>query len=465
MKKIIYSLFVLVFLMSCAANKPPKEKKQSTKDLLAQAYTFGFPLVLMDMTKELDTNVIEPDPQTGKAPLNQFVHHQVDPKKDLQLSTAWLDLSHGPVVLELPNTEGRFYFMPMLDAWTNVLMTPGKRTTGSDPRKFVIVGPKWEGDIPPGTEFIRSKTNLMWIVGRTQASNDKEREKIADIQKEYKLYPLEFLGRTFTPPEGIIYANLDMQPAVQKIFTLTGEDFFKRLNDLMKDNPPTGDDAIFMKKLAEINIAPGKDFNLKDFDKKDQAFITHLPMAMKDKFELERDRVLVDHVGWFTVRSMGAWGTDYSKRAVIAYVGFGTNQDEEAIYPFISRDVEGNKFTSSKRYILHFEADEVPDTNSFYSFATYKPDGYLFGEKETVGLISQDRRMKFNEDRSLDIYIQKESPGKDKESNWLPTPDGEFLVGAQLYLPKLETITDSWTLPPVFEAGSKVKISENLTEE
>lgn len=463
MKKITYSLLLLLLILSCAHRKP--ENKKETKELLVQAYTFGFPMIMMDMTKEIDTNVERPDPLSGRAPINQFVHHEWDKRKELQLSTAWLDLSQGPLVLELPDTEGRFYFMPMMDAWTNVFMSPGKRTNGPGAKKFVIVGPKWDGNIPVGTEFIRSKTDIMWIIGRTQGSGDKDRSAVKKLQAEYKLYPLENLGKTYTPPESVANPDLDMQPAIDKVFATPGEQFFQRLNILMKNNPPTGEDFLLMKKLAKIGIGPGKSFKLKDFDKKEQAFIKSLPPLMKERFELDREQFLADHVGWFTVRDMGAYGTNYSKRAVLAFVGFGTNQDEDAIYPFISRDVEGNKFVSDKRYILHFEADEIPETNAFFNLSTFKPNALVLNHQDAFASVSLTRKFKFNPDRSLDIYIQKESPGKDKEANWLKAPEGEFLIGAQLFWPKMENITESWSLPPVYEAGAKIKLTENLTEE
>lgn len=463
MKKIIYSLFLLLLILSCAHREP--ENKKETKELLVQAYTFGFPLIMMDMTKEVDTNVDTPDPKSGRAPLNQFVHHELDADKDLQLSTAWLDLSQGPQVLELPDTEGRFYFMPMMDAWTNVFMTPGKRTGGPEAKKFVIVGPKWDGNIPVGTEFIRSKTDLMWIIGRTQSSGSKDLSKVKNLQQEFKIYPLDHLGKTYTPPEGMANPNLDMQPSIERVFATSGDKFFERMNLLMKTNPPSGEDFLLMKKLAKLGIGPGKKFKMSKFDKKEQAFIKYLPIQMKERFEIDRQQFLADHVGWFTVRDMGVYGTNYTKRAVLAFIGFGTNQDDDVIYPFISRDVEGNKFVSDKRYVLHFEPDEIPQTNAFFTLSTFRPDSIVLNHEEGFSSVSLNKKFKFNPDRSLDIYIQKESPGKDKESNWLRVPEGEYLIGARLFWPKMENITETWSLPPIYEAGAKVKLTENITQE
>lgn len=462
MKKIIYSLFLLLVILSCAHRRP--ETKKATTELLVQAYTFGFPLVMLDMLREIDTNVTHPDPSSGRAPLNQFVHHQSDEAAELQLSTAWLDLSLGPQVLEIPDTEGRYYFMPMMDAWSNVFMSPGKRTTGPGARKYVLVGPEWNGEIPEGLEFIRSKTDLLWIIGRTQASGKSDIVKVKKLQNEYKLYPLESLGRIYQKPLGIKNNNLDMQPPFFKIFATSGEQYFQRLNTLMKHNPPTGEDYLLIKKFETIGISPGKKFDIEKFDEKEQSFIKNLPKLMKERFEVERQLFLAEHTGWFTPREMGNYGTNYSKRAVLAYVGFSTNQDEDAIYPFISRDAEGRKFISDKRYVLHFRPEEIPETNAFFSFATFHPDSLVLNHQKAFSSLFSHRDLKTNPDRSLDIYIQKDSPGKEKESNWLRVPEGEFFIGAQLFWPKLENMTDSWTLPLVYEAD-KVRISEHLTEE
>jgi len=193
-----------------AAANAAKEKEGLEAGVEAVAY--GFPLVIMDATRKKISNVATAGPSA--APVNQFANMPAFPDAsfrdvvranvDTLYSSAWLDLAKEPIVLSVPDTKGRYYLMPMLDAWTNVFASPGKRTTGTRAGHFAITGPGWSGTLPTGVQQLKSPTNLVWIIGRTQTNGPKDYAAVHAIQKGYKLVPLSSLGKPYTPSEGTV---------------------------------------------------------------------------------------------------------------------------------------------------------------------------------------------------------------------------------------------------------------------
>lgn len=198
-------LLAVAPLAALGQGMPPPAELEAVAE---EAYIFGYPLVLMDVTEKVMSNVTKP---MGKAaPVNQFGHIRefpnpefkevVRPNADTLYSIAWLDLSKEPLILYLPDTRGRYYLMPMLDAWTNVFASPGKRTTGTKEGSFAIVGPGWQGALPEGVKKIQSPTNMVFIAGRTQTNGKADYAAVHAIQNQYTLTPLSSWGKKYTPP-------------------------------------------------------------------------------------------------------------------------------------------------------------------------------------------------------------------------------------------------------------------------
>ena len=178
---------------------------------------------------------------------------------DTLYSSAWLDLSKEPIVLSVPDTNGRFYLMPMIDAWTNIFASPGKRTTGTKAGHFAITGPGWTGTLPAGMQQLKSPTNMVWIIGRTQTNGPKDYPAVQTIQKQYKLTPLSAFGKPYTPVPGVVDPTVDMKLApVEAVAKMGTAAFFDRMSALMKDNPPPAADAPVLTKLAKIGIVQGR---------------------------------------------------------------------------------------------------------------------------------------------------------------------------------------------------------------
>jgi DNA sulfur modification protein DndE len=460
MKRITLTLLPVILITACGG---PSGRNTSTDTgidsasvtLVKEAYTFGLPLVLMDITRKKFTDGNNPE----AAAENTFLHKSyfpdasfrdvVRPNADTYYSTAFLDLKNGPVVLSVPNTHGRYYMMPMLDAWTNVFASPGTRTTGNTAHDFLVSGPGWKGTVPAGMEQITAPTDMVWIIGRTQVNNKEDgAANVIPLQKQYRLTPLSVWGKTYTPPAAAAGRDVPQGGPNEIVRNMPVDEFFSYLNRLMLDNPPAAADQSMVDKFALIGIKAGAVFKMNDFNKATQEAITKIPeetfnTAMnffQDPGQLEQ--------GWNPLRGkQGTYGTDYATRALIAIGGLGANLREDAMYPSAGKDADGKPLNGAHQYVLHFEKGKTPPAKAFWSITLYGPDGYMVDNPIKRNAIGDRSSLKKNADGSLDIYIQRAHPGKDKESNWLPAAEGDFNVILRVYWPDDNMLKGNW-MPP-----------------
>jgi hypothetical protein len=431
----------------------------------AEAVAYGLPLVIMDLTRAKTTNVAKPE--GFAAPVNQFVHVREFPDAsfkdvvranvDTLYSSAFLDLSKEPIVLSAPDTKGRYYLMPMLDAWTNIFASPGKRTTGTRAGHFAITGPGWTGVLPKGVQELKSPTAMVWIIGRTQTNGPKDYKAVHAIQDGFKLAPLSAFGKPYKAPEGAVDPNVDMKtPPVDQLKKMTAEQFFNRMAALMKANPAPAADAPVLEKLAKIGIVPGEKF---DSSKLDPAVAKGLEKSVAvalEKLGAAAQETGAPVNGWrIPPMVLGNFGTNYGARAVVALIGLGANLPQDAVYPSAYVDGEGKALSGANKYVLHFDKGATPPVNAFWSVTMYDPDSFFVANPINRYAVSSWMPFKRNADGSLDLYIQHESPGKDKEANWLPAPAGGFNLTLRMYWPtdKAPSIIDgSWKPPAVTRA-------------
>jgi hypothetical protein len=435
-------------------------REQEALEAGVEAVAYGLPLVIMDATRRKISNVATAGPSA--APINQFANMPQFPDAsfrdvvranvDTLYSSAWLDLSREPIVLSVPDTQGRYYLMPMLDAWTNIFASPGKRTTGTKAGHFAVTGPGWTGTLPDGVQQLKSPTNMVWIIGRTQTNGPDDYAAVQTIQKQYRLTPLSAFGKPYTPPAGVVDPAVDMTLApVKAVAGMSTAMFFTTLAALMKDNPPPAADAPMLAKLAKIGIVPGEAFDPARLDPAVAKGLERaLPIAL-EKLEAASKETGAPVNGW-RVPSMklGDFGTDYGTRAVVALVGLGANLAADAVYPSAFVDGEGTTLNGANRYVLHFEKGQGPPVQAFWSVTMYDPDSFFVANPINRYAVSSWMPFKRNADGSLDLYIQNASPGTDKEANWLPAPAGEFNVTMRMYWPT-ETppsIVDGTWKPP-----------------
>jgi hypothetical protein len=435
--------------------------EQAVYDIGVEAYTYLYPLILMDVTRLQAAN-IEPGRLPGHGPMNTFSHFRAFPDADFRAvvrpnfdtlySSAWLDLTEGPVIVSAPDTQGRYYLLPMIDMWTDVFAVPGKRTSGTEVANFGVVPQGWKGNLPAGVTRIESPTPYVWIIGRTQTNGPKDYDAVHKVQDGYKVTPLAQWGKTPEPAGVMIDPSVDMKtPPLDQINQMPAGKYFAYGAAVMKLNPPHVTDWSTIARLKRIGIEPGKDF---DFEKADPVVKRALERAATDGLKAMYAKIpTVARVvnGWsMNTDTMGVYGDYYLKRAITALVGLGANQPDDAVYPLNLADSEGKPLNGTNKYVLHFGKDELPPAEAFWSVTMYDEQGFQVANAINRFAIGDRDALKYNADGSLDIYIQNANSGPDKESNWLPSPpSGTLGVTMRLYAPKASVLNGSWAPPAI----------------
>jgi hypothetical protein len=339
-------------LLVCAAfpvQAAGEINEQEAYELGVEAYIYFYPLVSMDVTRRVAINM-PPGVKEGFGPMNAFHHLRsfptvdfkevVRPNFDTLYSIAWLDLTHEPVIVSVPDTAGRYYLLPMMDMWTDVFASPGSRTSGMEAGSWAVVPLGWNGTLPKGIERIDAPTPFVWIIGRTQTNGPKDYAAVAKIQDGYTITPLSQLGKKVHPPKFKIDPTVDMKtPPLIQVDTMPAAKYFSYAAELMKKHPPHLTDWSQITRLKRIGIESGKSF---DFEKAPTPVRAALERAVGDGLKLMREKMptLTPVVnGWATsTHTIGVYGNYYLKRAIIAQTGLGANQPEDAIYPLCLYD-------------------------------------------------------------------------------------------------------------------------------
>lgn len=458
------SLASILTILSCQS-KHEETNSVSEEDAVAigtEAYIYGYPLVTMEMTRSVMTNVVEPE--DGKAPMGQFANSRTYPSASFQdvtapnadtlYSTAWVDLTEEPFVLHVPKEDGRYYLMPMLSGWTDVFASPGKRTTGTDAADFAITGPGWKGTLPAGLKEFKSPTNMVWILGRTYCTGTPEDyEAVHAIQDQYSLTPLSYFGSPYyVKPKGTVNSHIDMQIPVRiQVNKMHIEPYFNLLAKLMQKNPPSKEDAPILAKMAKIGIIPGQAFDLAKLDEKTVQAFKQIPNEALKKINAHIKTAGKDVNGWIYLTKTGTYGTDYLYRALVAMIGLGANLPQDAIYPFTDLDHGKRPLNGAYRYVIHFPPGGTPPVQGFWSLTLYNSNYFFIPNTLNRYSLSPRNPLKYNEDGSLDLYIQHDKPTEwEKEANWLPAPKDAFILMFRFYWPDESVINGAWK-PPIIK--------------
>ena len=434
--------------------------QQDAYEIGVEAYIYFYPLVLMDTTRRQAVNV-EAGKTLGRGPMNVFTHvpifppanfrDVVRPNFDTLYSIAWLNLTNEPMIVATADTQDRYYLLPMLDMWTDVFASPGKRTTGTGAGRFAVIPPGWRGDLPQEVQRIDAPTPYVWIIGRTQTNGAKDYDAVHKVQEAYTITPLSEWGKTRQPVKAVIDPAVDMKTAPMiQVDSMPAGDYFQYAAELLKINRPHITDQPVIARMRRIGIEPGKSFEFKMAD----SVVRHaLERAAPDANKLMKEKIptLARVVnGWqMNTDTMGVYGNYYLKRAIVGMVGLGANVPEDAVYPLNLGDADGKPLTGVSKYALHFAKSEIPPVEAFWSITLYDKDGFPTANSLNRNAIGDRDELKFNADGSLDLYFQNESPGKERESNWLPAPTDAFNLTMRLYAPKLEVLDGRWAPPAI----------------
>ena len=430
------------------------ETPQNIRAKAEQAYLFAYPLVLMEHTRmrapasNRITNALE-FPAAG-------FRNVVRPNADTLYSSAWIDLSKEPQILKVPDTQDRYYLMQFMDAWTETFAIPGKRTTGTKEGYFAIVGPKFKGKLPANAQRYDSATNMVWLIGRTQTNNASDYANVHAIQKGYQLMPLSLYPdgprpQVPAPRPPVTQVRQTNTPPVE-VQNLSTKEFFDMFTRLLVQNPPHKEDGPMMEQMAGLGIIAGKPVKLDELGSEGAKAFEEGVAAARARLvaALSRNGVAKRN-GWSGFGAkIGRYGTDYATRAIVARVGLGANPPEDAVYLNCNVDSKGTAVDGANRYRIHFEKGKLPPVKAFWSLTAYNPDGYFVANPINRFAIGNRDPLKVNADGSIDIFVQKSSPGPGKESNWLPVPAGDFNLSLRLYWPGAEILGGKW-LPPALE--------------
>src|SRR5215467_6929309 len=450
----------LTLLMTSAAIQAAPLTAEEAHAIGIEAYLYFYPLVTMDITRKQLTNVEHPE--GINAPMNSFANIPAYPTADMKAvvrpnfdtlySSAWLDLTKEPMVVSVPDTGGRYYLFPMLDMWTDVFASPGWRTTGTQAASFLVTPPGWTGTVPNGMQQIKAPTPYVWVIGRTKTDGPPDYDAVHKIQAGYKITPLSQLGETSEPVTGKVDPTVDLKtPPKVQVDTMPADKYFAYAAELLKLHPPhITDQPVIALMQRYLGIDAGKSF---DIDKVDPAVKTVLERVPQGAQELMKWKVptLARVVnGWsMSTDTMGVYGNYYLKRAIVAQLGLGANLPEDAIYPLNLGDESGKPLDGANKYAIHFDKGATPPANAFWSITLYDPEGFQVANSLYRFAVSSWMPFAYNQDGSLDLYFQNESPGAAKEANWLPAPKGPFNLLMRLYAPKSEALTGKWSPPPV----------------
>jgi hypothetical protein len=309
----------------------------------------------------------------------------------------------------------------------------------------------------------KSPTAIVWILGRIYCTGTPEDyAAVHAAQDQVTVTPLSAFGKTFTPPAGVVDPKTDMKTAVrEQVNALDGVAYFTLLADLMKANPPAAADAPMVAKLAKIGVVPGQAFDASKLDPAIVEGINAAPKTAQDKIMaymkegiLTRDLSLEE--GWLFTTKTGIYGTAYRQRALITAIGLGANRPQDAVYPTSEGPDVFQNYDGKKKYVMHFPKGQLPPVQGFWSLTMYDKDYFFVANPLNRYTLSQRNQLKTNPDGSVDLYIQHESPGADKEANWLPAPADRFILMLRMYWPKEKSpsiLNGSWKIPRVREAS------------
>lgn len=418
--------------------------------LAAEAYTFGFPALEMQRVRY---NTVFSQHTRGGVPMNTFRHGRklitadlrevTTPNNDTIYSSAWLDLSTGPIGLSIPATGDRYYSFAFMDFFTNVFAIIGRRNKPGGNVSCFIAGPDWKGEPPKDAEFIRSPTNAVWLLARFLVDGADDVPAVNRLQDGSVLTP-----SAVTKGERLI----ECQKIVVNAAVDDAVHLFGTLNSVLAENPPPARDAETMKRIAAIGIAPGKSFHVENAQHAEA-----LSRGVQDaRARLKHDVRALRHAerpgDWCRpAREIGDFETNYWLRAVVALAGLAALPPAEAMYLSTIADETGAPLQGANRYTLRFAKDAMPPAHAFWSITLYEIDAegrawFTRNDLKRYSIGDRTPGLKYGADGSLTIEIAREWGDA---SNILPAPDGPFFLSLRVYEPGKALLDGSYMPPPV----------------
>jgi hypothetical protein len=449
-------------LTSASAQETDKKtdwREDYAYSLGVQAYIFSYPWVYLSQLQYQWVSVTPEHPElTPNMPINHWWHARnvmTDdyrdggaPQNDTLYSITWLDVGQEPIILSHGDMGDRYFTFEIASFNSDNFAYVGTRTTGSKAGHWAITGPDWKGTLPDGVKKLPpSPTASVLIFGRTAVEGAEDVAACNKAQDTYKLTPLSLWGKA----GAVVPENRDVsKPFDPKADPLAD---WKTINRAMVKNPPLKQHTVLLDMFKQIGVGPGL-----DVEAMDDATKRGLERAAKDGKQMLQSILatgagLPKINGWsYPPNTMGRAmiNNDFNTLAIQCLGGIIANDPEEAVYINTHSDSDGQTLTGENKYMIHFKEGQLPDVKYFWSLTMYDLTNNLVKnpiDRWAIGSLSGGYEKA--DDGSLTLYIQKESPGKDKEPNWLPAPDGEFWVVFRTYGPSKKIVDQTWKMPPL----------------
>lgn len=445
-----------------AAGAPTPEE---LRGIIKDAYVYGFPMV--DSYRIQYSYFVDTANPEYKGPWNRL--HNVarvftpqdkaiqTPNSDTPYSFLGADLRTEPLVISVPAMdEGRYYSLQFIDMYTHNFAYVGSRATGNEAGSFLLAGPAWQGEAPDGiTSVIRSETELAFVLFRTQLFGADDLENVKAIQAQYRVQPLsQFTGTAAPPAAPPIEFMKPLSAEAQK----SSPEFFSILNFLLQFAPTHPSETALMERFARAGIGAGRTFDVAALSPgQRQAVEAGMADALAAFAQYKAE--MIDTGKKSSADGFGTrefLGNDYMVRMASAVLGIYGNSKEEANYPAYFVDSDGNPLDGKgNRYTVRFEPGRLPPVNSFWSLTMYELPASLLTENPIDRYLinsPMEKDLVRDADGGITLYIQHESPGKDRQANWLPAPEGPFFMVMRQYWPRPEALDGSWKVPPAVRA-------------
>ncbi len=442
--------------LAAPALSPAAAATEAAHDAAMEGYLYFYPLVTMDLTRRQFTH---PSQGAQGAPANTFLHQRALPRPgaatpwanpDMLRSTAWLDLTAGPVVLSAPDSHGRLYTLTLLDMWNEAFATLGKRSTGTARGNTAIVPPGWTGTLPSGMPRIDAPTAYVWAKNLIQADSPADYPAVNALQDGFTVTPL---AQWNLPPQSQRVKadpSLDLKISVrEQVESMPTDAFFTYAAELLRKNPPHATDQPVLAKLRRVGLIPGRPF---DFDKQDHPVKQGLRRglrAARDRMQAAAGITLGGVNGWQReTASAGVYGNAYLRRALSAQAQPGAGLPEDLAVLLLAADSQGRPLEGAHRYTLHFASGQLPPARAMWSLAAYDSQGMPVANPLDRYALGDRDPLQYNADGSLDVIISHAAPEPGAQANWLPVAaTGPVTVLLRAYAPAAALLDGLWTPP------------------
>jgi hypothetical protein len=445
--------------------RPIKMHKLTQEEIQRVAediYIYGYPLLLMDLTKRAHTATAYPTLQS--APLNQFAHghflpqpqdkYAVHPNADCLRSSAWLDLHKEPVVLTIPTCHV-YYLLSFFSSWYEIFETCSPRTSGTHRRHLSFVSPHWHGRLPPGVTRVASPTETVLIDGWFEVDNPENIESAQRIQSQFHLTPLSEWTDTPEPHSLPFRTDIDQITSPQnQIFTFDARLFYTRLSKLMERSPSQEADSEMLVDFVRIGFLPCEAFSFEMLHPDTMQAMHQAVAAAQQRITSAAQDIRGEPISnWTPQAHPGRFRKNYLQRAVAARNSTDAVLAEDILCFDTAVDQNGESLNGLYKYVIRFEPDLLPPVHAFWSITLYDSRQHLCSNSIHRNVIRRGDRLKLNADNSISIFIQQEWPGEASDHNWLPAPKDAFSLALRLYWPKTDALSGSWKPPVVIRAS------------